>query len=314
MKNNRVEQVNYIFLITVLTYLAGSYVLAYVAATMKLKIPTFVSLLYSQVILILPAVVFIRRNQIKLVEFIRVKKVNLVTVVLLVLLGIMIRPAMSFLSAVSMLWAKNEISDTANQLINEVSFGLALVFMAVIPAVLEEFVYRGVFYNEYRKANTGKAILISGLLFGLMHMNLNQFIYAFFMGVIFALIIEATDSILASMIVHFTINGSSLLLLKLTPLLAKQLGEDGEAALLDSAMTTRQDVLNMLPALVVPAIMSLLISMLIYYGIVKINKRTSDITTLFKESISEERRRMLTVPLLGGMAICILCMVLNILA
>ena len=47
---------------------------------------------------------------------------------------------------------------------------------------------------------------MSSLLFGLMHMNLNQFGYAFFLGVVFAIIVKVTDSLLATFIMHCVIN------------------------------------------------------------------------------------------------------------
>ena len=42
-------------------------------------------------------------------------------------------------------------------------------------------------------------------------MNLNQFVYAAVMGMVFALIVEATDSILSTMIVHLLSNASSVM-------------------------------------------------------------------------------------------------------
>ena len=55
----------------------------------------------------------------------------------------------------------------------------------------------------------GKAALMSGLIFGLMHLNFNQFSYGFVLGVIFAAVVEASGSIYASMAIHFLINFQS---------------------------------------------------------------------------------------------------------
>ena len=312
MNNNRIEHVNQVFLATVLTFILGSYLLQMIKDGLNITIPTFVRLVYSQIIFVLPAVIYLFIKKIPPWEFIRLKKVNFVTVILLVLLGIFIRPFMSLLSAISMIWVENTIADTATSLMSEVNFWLALVFIAIIPAILEEFVYRGVFYNEYRKINTKKAVLLSGLLFGLMHMNVNQFVYAFFMGVIFALIIEATDSILASMIVHFTINGSSLLFLKIAPWLQQKAGNADQTALLDTSATTREDVIRLLPSMIVPAIMALAISLLLYYGIVTYNKRVDAVKLIFSKETSEKKTvRLITWPLAAGIGICLLLMILN---
>ena len=315
MKNNRVAYINQVFLATILTFIFGSYLLHYIEQGTGIIIPTFVRMIYSQLILLLPAVIYLCVNKIPPVQFIRLKKVNFITIILLVLLGFFVRPLMNLLSVISMIWVENTIEDTATQLLSEVNFFLALLFIAVIPAILEEFVYRGVFYNEYRKVNTRKAVLLSGLLFGVMHMNLNQFIYAFFMGVIFAMIIEATDSILASMIVHFTINGSSLIFLEITPWLQEQAGYANSTTLLDTNVMTREEILKLLPSLVVPAIMALIISLLLYYGIVVYNKRSDVIKRIFsKEENEKKTEKLITAPLVAGLVICIFTMILSAVA
>ncbi len=308
MNNNRVAHVNKVFLTTVLSFLLGSYLLQFIQEV-GITVPTYVRLLYSQLILVLPSIIYMWINKIKFIEFIRFKKINFITVVLLILFGFFIRPFMSLLSAISMIWVKNEIANTAKDLMSEVNFGLALLFIAIIPSVFEEFVYRGVFYNEYRKVNARKAVLLSGLLFGLMHMNLNQFFYAFFMGAIFALVIEATDSILASMIVHFTINGSSLLSMKMVPWLEKQAGNAGDTVLLDSPTLSRGDIVALLPSLIIPAIMALIISLLLYYAIANYNKRIENVKQIFgKEVIEDKSCNLITRPLVVGLGICLLIM------
>ena len=46
-------------------------------------------------------------------------------------------------------------------------------------------------------------------MFGLMHMNLNQFVYAFVIGIAFGVLCEVTGSILPGFFAHLLINGSS---------------------------------------------------------------------------------------------------------
>ncbi len=312
MNNNRVAHVNQVFLTTVLSFMLGSYLLKLIQ-DLGIMLPTYARLLYSQLILVLPSIVYMWINKIKLKEFIRFKKVNFITVVLLILFGFFIRPFMGLLSAISMIWVKNEIANTAKDLLSEVNFGLALFFIAIIPSIFEEVVYRGVFYNEYRKVSTRKAVLLSGLLFGLIHMDLNQFFYAFFMGAIFALVIEATDSILASMIVHFTINGSSLVSMIMVLWLEKQTGSAGNTTLLDSSTLSREEILNLLPSLIIPAFMALVISFLLYYGIAVYNKRIENVKQIFmKEVIEDKSCNLITRPLVIGLGICLLIMSVSV--
>ena len=87
---------------------------------------------------------------------------------------------------------------------------ISLICMAVLPAVFEELSFRAAFFQEYRNAYGAWAgALLSGFLFGIYHMNMRQFVYAFICGVFFALLVEATDSIVSSMLLHFFMNAIS---------------------------------------------------------------------------------------------------------
>ena len=56
------------------------------------------------------------------------------------------------------------------------------------------------------------ALVLSGLLFGCMHMNFNQLLYTFVFGMILVFMMEATGSIVTSMICHFLLNLNGVLL------------------------------------------------------------------------------------------------------
>lgn len=63
-----------------------------------------------------------------------------------------------------------------------------MLYVSLFAPVAEELIYRGFMMKAFEKMNVGKgyAIIISSLLFGSMHANLTQSIYAFFAGIIFA--------------------------------------------------------------------------------------------------------------------------------
>ena len=77
---------------------------------------------------------------------------------------------------------------------------------AVLPALCEEFVYRGILCHEYEKGGVTRAVLISSLFFSLLHFNLQNFPVYFFAGVILALTLYATRSIFGAIIAHFLYN------------------------------------------------------------------------------------------------------------
>lgn len=84
---------------------------------------------------------------------------------------------------------------------------ISILLTAVLPAICEEFLHRGVLLHGCLKQfGVRKAILWSSLLFGLMHMNAGQFFYATILGWFMAVTVLATGSLWGSVIVHFMNN------------------------------------------------------------------------------------------------------------
>lgn len=87
-------------------------------------------------------------------------------------------------------------------------FFLALFNTAVLPGICEEFLNRGIILRGLRDTFKDRtAIIISALLFGLMHANIEQTLYTFVGGIILALLTVKTRSIFPAMIIHFVNNG-----------------------------------------------------------------------------------------------------------
>lgn len=77
---------------------------------------------------------------------------------------------------------------------------------AALPAVCEEFVYRGILCHEYEKGGVIRAVAISSLFFGLLHFDLQNLPVYLFAGVILALAMYATRSVFGAVIAHFLYN------------------------------------------------------------------------------------------------------------
>ncbi len=92
------------------------------------------------------------------------------------------------------------------------SFLIQLVTVAVLPGFCEEFLHRGILLNGLKDIGIKKAIVISSLMFGLLHFNINQFFYAFVLGMLMALVAVVSKSIYPAIIIHFTNNAISVYL------------------------------------------------------------------------------------------------------
>ncbi len=81
----------------------------------------------------------------------------------------------------------------------------ALTF-AILPAVLEEFLFRGVVRAEYSKYGGFASIVLSSILFGFLHFSPVRFPLYFFTGVILALTASAANSIFPTVLIHIANN------------------------------------------------------------------------------------------------------------
>ncbi len=93
---------------------------------------------------------------------------------------------------------------------------LLLGLMAVLPAICEELLFRGVLLNSLRKYGAVVSIFLSATFFSLMHMSLLQLPYTFALGVLLGIVVYYTRNLTLSMIMHFTNNAFVLILEYLT--------------------------------------------------------------------------------------------------
>jgi len=78
---------------------------------------------------------------------------------------------------------------------------------AVLPGICEEFLHRGIMLNAAKKhGNPRYCLIISSILFGLTHLNVNQFFYATILGFLMGVTAFASDSIYPCIIIHFMNN------------------------------------------------------------------------------------------------------------
>lgn len=93
-----------------------------------------------------------------------------------------------------------------------------ILFVCVGAPVFEELIFRKALVDRAIYCGEGIAIAMSGVMFGLFHGNLNQFVYAAALGAFFAFIYVRTGKIRYTMILHAMVNSMatvSTLLLKI---------------------------------------------------------------------------------------------------
>ena len=100
---------------------------------------------------------------------------------------------------------------------NEVDVGdslpVALITHALLPALLEEAIFRYLPMRLLSSHSKRGAILISAFFFSLAHADLFTIPYAFAAGAIFMIIDLFTDSVIPSVIIHFINNALSIFMI-----------------------------------------------------------------------------------------------------
>ncbi|MBQ3817155.1 MAG: CPBP family intramembrane metalloprotease [Clostridia bacterium] len=79
---------------------------------------------------------------------------------------------------------------------------ISVISTAIVPALVEEFACRGIILGSLRKFGDGFAVVVSAVIFGLLHGNFEQIPFAFMVGLALGFIVVKTNSLLVAMLVH----------------------------------------------------------------------------------------------------------------
>ena len=86
-------------------------------------------------------------------------------------------------------------------------FNIACYALVVAP-VLEEFLFRGILFRAMKGSfGVGPAVVISSILFGLVHQNVLSFVPLTFLGIILSLSYERTGDLRTCVFIHAFFNG-----------------------------------------------------------------------------------------------------------
>ena len=171
---------------------------------------------------LIPVVVLLFMDRFEVMRGTRMKMIGIRTILWTLLFTVLILPVTYYLNMVSQLFVPNAVNETvsyfavtAGQDIWAKPLWLNLLYIAILPPLIEEFLFRGVLFQGFRSCGLFKTAFFTALMFGLAHGNLNQFMYAFAVGIFLAYLVEASGSVYASMLAHSLINGTTVLLMYL---------------------------------------------------------------------------------------------------
>lgn len=242
------KRINRFIPVLFISYILLSILAGAVIGVMDINMPLWGSYLLSQAIVLLPALIYVAIHKINIIACMPYRRLRISDGLLSLLFGYALVPTMLFVSNLTSLFSTNYVQDSVQELI-AYPFVVQLLIIAVLPACVEEFVFRGLIYHSYRKNGILGAAVLSGLVFGLMHLNINQLSYALLMGIVFALLVEVTGSMYSSMLAHFAANSYSIIMMQLVSMTS------GGSELLEQSAQAAESSMNSVPVIIAQVVM-----------------------------------------------------------
>ena len=156
------------------------------------------------------AVIYCLIRRVKIKEVFPVKKVKAREIFGCILLVLGTFPVSLMLVAITAIVfpaSKSEITDLSSFIYGNLNFPLAVLIVALLPAICEEAIHRGAILSNFRGLKHDWVIvLIMGLFFGINHMSVLRFLTTMTLGLILSYVVVKKNNIILSMIMHFTNN------------------------------------------------------------------------------------------------------------
>ncbi len=110
------------------------------------------------------------------------------------------------LSAVINNVAGSEVDSGSIELISSVNWYDALIFAVIIGPLVEEFIFRKVIIDRTRAYGEKLALIFSSLIFAFFHMSIQQFFYAFLIGLLLGYLYLRKGRLIYTWLIHAAFN------------------------------------------------------------------------------------------------------------
>ncbi len=299
------KKANRLFLSVVLMHFVLIFIL--IVGSQFFSLGLVSNLLVSQLIILLPAFVSLLFNKKRIcISDLGFRKIRISTVLLTIVYTLLCMPLVTVVNAISMLFVENTVVAISSDIL-ALPFPVSLFIIAMVGPFSEEFVFRGIMYNSYRKdGNALGAVLLSALVFGFMHMNLNQAGYAFVIGIALALLMIATGSIWAPIVMHFIINAQSVCMMYITEyFIPGSLAEE-------AAAMTKEDLLMTIGIYSIIAAITTVLAICLLIFIADREGHKEELRNLLGKE--EDAKRRITPALVVALVIALIYMIIEALA
>lgn len=211
MKKRNLFKINAIYF-TAITLVAVIFLLGYIGFLKNDILTSF--LIQIVVMFAIPLFMYsllLRKSLKETFKDVGLKKISTKMIGISIILGVVLYFINSFIAdafaSIIALFGYESISSSQTTAFNYATLMKEFVLSCILPGFCEEFLHRGIMLHANKKfANTKFYLIISSIIFGLMHLNIRQFFYAAILGFLMGYVTLVADSIIPSIIIHFMNN------------------------------------------------------------------------------------------------------------
>ncbi len=263
--------------------------------------PIMLNNFLSEMMIFIPALAIVLFYGDKISVLVPFKKIRIPSALLIPLYVLLLFPLVVFINSLSMLFVDNTVVEMADQIL-ELPLWQMFLSIGIFGPFIEEFVFRGVILQSYQR--TGRivgSIILSSILFGMMHLNINQFLYGAAMGVMFALLVEATGSVLSSFLAHAMFNSAEVVMMYMEKDVLAQAQE------YMGSMELKNTILISVGVYFVLAVIGTALALCVLVKIANLEKRQEFFTSIPK--FKKQGYKLLSVPLIVAIVISLAYMI-----
>ena len=263
--------------------------------------PIMLNNFLSEMMIFIPALAIVFFHGDKISVLVPFKKIRIPSALLIPLYVLLLFPLVVFINSLSMLFVDNTVVEMADQIL-ELPLWQMILSIGIFGPFIEEFVFRGVILQSYQR--TGRivgSIVLSSILFGMMHLNINQFAYGAVMGIMFALLVEATGSVLSSFLAHALFNTAEVVLMYMEKDVL------GQAKEYMDSMELKNTILISVGVYFVLAVIGTALALCVLVKIANLEKRQEFFASIPK--CKKQGYKLLSVPLIVAIVISLTYMI-----
>ena len=300
-KTDEIKRTNAFMLLNLIYMICANVIMSAVLSKLKTAPPDYIILIMTEIVMqLIPFAVYLSVTRKKIADVLSFKNPGVKNILFVVGMALCVQPVMMLISAFSSLFYVNSVSEKVSGMYGGVfQTAVSILIISIVPAFFEEFVYRGVVFSGYKSAPIIAAAVVNGLFFGIMHVNPQQFLYAFALGAVFSFVLYYSKSIITTMIFHFTVNAFQSLLLAFAGPASNSAG---------TAAATAVSTMDVIRFLGYVSIVFIPLFALLYYKFVKYNRQSRQSRPITQGGECFSYKSVLSAPFFGVILLYILAM------